>query len=607
MSEKERGKSEEKNEPNLITQILSGWNKRRGKSSPPYKGSSNTKHEGNEDSESSSVFSSGIKEQDHSIKDPSSPKKSKKASPKKINLFRDRHQLYPVARPLKDSPILAERFQVDKKTKTSRNTSPSPLGYKRIRLDRAQTPLPNPELDSNAAQDNSEENLPNFFWEAVESREEYFAIVEENRELLMNKVKDWYNKTNSTLAFILPLFTQGMNNLNRKIIQLGDVWILTKENFETVYMNESLVIKSFKEYTPVDNYNEIHKGSIREEGRKNLHEFMNQFFPILEEHKFEQRKIMEYSLQRLKREIITPLKEEFQKLKKNEFKEADLIHQKAHKWLKTVKVRLDKKKRAYEKFMDLVTDNQTALVKGKSKRPKKDTLKSLIRLSIFVGELLNSLVEIEKMIIEIWQIYEDISYLTKSCITSYYSVFSEIMPDYFFPEDKTFRKNSFKKLGNQRPKFVYNILTLLKPKEIELAKKMFEVEVDFSFNDLCQYYRAEMLENFEDYIGKSWTLEDRKTKKCYWVTLSQDMYLNIFALMEKNGRLQSAGQALISDSVHGVGVWANGDERSISFKGYKPGAFFRTNLTFFLETMEDINDIFDCLGAAKGFCRELGI
>jgi hypothetical protein len=454
--------------------------------------------------------------------------------------------------------------------------------------------------------DSSEDSIPLEEFVQVWSgkdKENYFDDIEENREILMKKVRDWYERISETLRFILPLFAHAMNNINLKISNLGDAWVTTKENIERVYENEQMVSKTLKVYNPVVSYNDIFRPPKEKEKRDELDNFMIEILPLFIEHKKEQTNLLLSSVQRMESEIMNPLRKKLKDIKEIEFEKSNEIHRKAHKWLNTVKEKLEKKKKAYGRFMDIASDNQTAAIR--QKRPKSDTLNSLIMLSIHVGDLFNSLTEIEKMIIEIWDLYKHMVKNTKLSLLGYYNALNEIIPEYFFPDKKNKRNQEY--LENLEEDQLNKITTILKETQIEIIKKAFEKQADFSFDDLCLYYRSEMEENFESYIGKSWNLEDKKTHQIYWITFSEDLFLNVYQVEEINGRLQTIGTALISDYIEKVKFVHNQQKCTVSFKGARPGAFFSKTVKIQMETMNEIDHIQEVINSAKNFISEFNI
>lgn len=445
-----------------------------------------------------------------------------------------------------------------------------------------------------------EPDSPKYFW-SDKGKLSYYIAVKENRENLMKKVEEWYSRSSETLAFILPLFTQGMENLQVKILEINSSWEIALNNFNNIVLNDEIYANDLDKYNLEEEYKNLFKDQINSDSKTVLNEVMNQILPCFYEHKNDQRAAVRSSLKRIKLEVITPLQIQIKELGEGKFEDAKLIYKKAQKWIKEVNTKLHTKKKCYNNFLSVVQDNQTATVNRK--KVKKDTLASLILLSISIGDLLNSLTEIENMLIEKWQIYESLINTSTSSLLAYHKKFDEIMPDYIFPELLKNNKQKFIPLKKDRIEIVYKITTLLKKSQILKAKEKFEMQEDFTFKDLCEYYRSEFLENFEDYIGKSWTLEDATTHKIFWLTISQDLYINIFALEVKNGRIQSSGKPIISDIIHKVTIKVDEKEKILHVSGKQPGSFFKKKWKIKLLKGKEMKEIENCMQSGKDFVK----
>lgn len=95
----------------------------------------------------------------------------------------------------------------------------------------------------------------------------------------------------------------------------------------------------------------------------------------------------------------------------------------------------------------------------------------------------------------------------------------------------------------------------------------------------------------------------------YWITISQELFINIFEVKVQFERLQPVGKALLSECLDKVGWNVNKKKHILQITGCRPGSFFKAKVTIEYDSEEKSNleEIEAKIASGIKFIQESGI
>lgn len=342
---------------------------------------------------------------------------------------------------------------------------------------------------------------PKYFWQNL-SPYEYLDSLDISRERTIFLVSNWFDESSKNIDIIIPIFLKGIDNLHKKVIELELIWTQLEKNIKLIILREKNYLSKLRNSNITRDFNDVHRLESRKEGLSKLEEFMREILPILDEHKDEQRRIIESGITRLDFEILKPIKKKLIDLKTTDFKDSSVIYKRAEECLENVRTKMQKQRDAYIKFRETGDNNQS--LNGSKKRAKKDTLKCLIRLGVQVGEVFNTLKELSDIVNEFWNMYEKLGKYTYENMVYYHRKLNNIMEEYFYPLSKSSNKDFFDSLKEKKELTdLEKLNTLLKEKYIKLITSHTNLRGRAAFEDIVNRYGFSFNQDFENFIGES--------------------------------------------------------------------------------------------------------
>lgn len=101
-----------------------------------------------------------------------------------------------------------------------------------------------------------------------------------------------------------------LETLHKKTTALNKIWLQAIQNVRLIVLKERNHLSKLKSSSVEQDFKDVHRIGSRKEGITKLEEFMLQFVPILDQHKQDQKRIIESGVLRLESEVLNLLLED---------------------------------------------------------------------------------------------------------------------------------------------------------------------------------------------------------------------------------------------------------------------------------------------------------
>ena len=406
-------------------------------------------------------------------------------------------------------------------------------------------------------------------------------------------VETWCKQKMDFIELFAPLMRNGLENIERSFKWCDSVWNFTKKSLENCIAKDEEIAKNFKTTYVADFTNE---GKTKQKerdihvGDKNnmVENYMLETLEILDQHKENHHKIMTDNIQKVRNNILKPLNTHYLDFKGTHYPKFKKISTEMKNTGSKLFSAINDQKSALNKLRTLMKANADLNAKGLP--VKKDTIKCLIRLSVFTSACYELLEMQKKYLVDAWKCYSAAMINMNAIIHKNLIEFYDCMSKYAFPTMPGAEINIFDQIIFQEDDVCSHLDSIFGPGDIEQIKKYSQKEGTEGLIDAVSSMKFNFLSTFEKYMGSFWfDKKNTKSNDYLFVNVTPDFYLNTFDTILIDDIRVPTGKAIISDKVEKVKTKAVEWKKEFILTGNQPGAWFSSGKSAFL--MNDENEV----------------